>query len=165
MLDKDDTEELQENLKELKKTMAMLLRLSDETVPELKNEINEIIDKIKGGIDKTELAKQIKAVMNQVIVNNDYGSLLTAIETSSKTMINAVEKSSQKVEEWERKHHKRATWHIAIISGAMFFAIGFGVCYWWTKPTISQQQEIYSDIDSIAKFVNSHSGSGNNHKH
>lgn len=40
-----------------------------------------------------------------------------------------------------------------MISGAIFFCIGFAVCYWWNKPTVIQQQETTANIGIIAKYI------------
>lgn len=145
--------ELQRQLSNVEDLLALLVHVSDEKVPQLKNDIDDIVKNIKGGFDKEELAKQIRTVLNQVINQSDYAKLQTNIDTSTKKMIEAIEQSSRKVENWRDNYHNRSRWHIALISGAIFFCIGFAACYWWNKPTVSQQQEVYNNVSIIAKYV------------
>jgi hypothetical protein len=145
--------EFQRQLANVADLLELLVHVSDEKVPQLKNDISNIVDKIEGGFDKEELAKQIRTVLNQVINQSDYAKLQTNIDTATKKMIEAIEQSSRKVENWRDNYHNRSKWHIALISGAICFVIGFGVCYWWNKPTVSQQQQISNDIYTIANYV------------
>ena len=70
-------------------------------------------------------------------------------------MIDAVETSSRQVDQWRDNYQSRTRWHFALISGALFFCVGFASCYWWNKPTVSQQQKTAADIGTIAKYVSS----------
>ena len=145
--------EFQRQLANVADLLELLVHVSDEKVPQLKNDISNIVDKIEGGFDKEELAKQIRTVLNQVINQSDYAKLQTNIDTATKKMIEAIEQSSRKVENWRDNYHNRSKWHIALISGAICFVIGFGACYWWNKPTVSQQEQTRNDLYTIAKYV------------
>lgn len=87
-----DLRELQQQLNNIEELLGLLVHVSDEKVPQLKSDINDIVKNIKGGFDKEELAKQIRTVLNQVISQSDYCKLQANIEATAKKMINAVEK-------------------------------------------------------------------------
>lgn len=143
----------QKALDDMGDLLALIVDVSDNKVPQLRNDINEIVKNIKDGFDKEELAKQIRTVLNQVINQSDYSKLQANIDTATKKMIDAVETSSRQVDQWQDSYQSRSRWHFALISGALFFCIGFAACYWWNKPTVSQQQETAADIGTIAKYV------------
>jgi len=133
--------------------LSLIVSVSSEQVPQLKNDINDIVKNIKGGFDKEELARQIRAVLNQVINQSDYSKLQANIDATAKKMIDAVETSSRQVDQWRDNYQSRNRWHFALISGAIFFCLGFATCYWWNKPTIEQQQKITGNIGTLAEYI------------
>lgn len=145
--------ELQRQLANVEELLALIVHVSDEKVPQLKNDISNIVDKIQGGVDKEQIATQVRAVINKVLTESSYVKLERDIDTNTKKMIEAIEQSSRKVENWQDNYHNRSKWNIALIIGAICFCSGFGVSYWCNKPTVNQQQEIYSNIGIIAKYV------------
>jgi len=81
----------QKALNDMQDLLSLIVSVSSEQVPQLKNDINEIVKNIKGGFDKAELAKQIRTVLNQVINQSDYSKLQASIDATAKEMIDAVE--------------------------------------------------------------------------
>jgi hypothetical protein len=145
--------EFQRQLDNVADLLELLVHVSDEKVPQLKNDISNIVDKIEGGFDKEELASQVRAVINKVISESRYVKLERDIDINTKKMIDAITSSSRHIEQWRDNYHNRSKWHIGLISGAIFFCIGFGACYWWNKPTVSQQEQTRNDLYTIAKYV------------
>jgi ElaB/YqjD/DUF883 family membrane-anchored ribosome-binding protein len=152
-----DLVELQRQLNNVEDLLSLLVHLSDEKVPQLKNDINDIVKNIKGGFDKEELAKQLRTVLNQVINQSDYSKLQANIDTTTKKMIDAIESSSRKVDKWRDNYQKRSRWHFALISGAICFCFGFTSAFYWLKPSQAQQQKFLNDslknTDIIVEYV------------
>jgi ElaB/YqjD/DUF883 family membrane-anchored ribosome-binding protein len=137
-----DLQELQQQLNNIEELLGLLVHVSDEKMPQLRNDINEIVKNIKDGFDKEELAKQIRTVLNQVINQSDYTKLQVSIDSTAKKMIDAVETSSRQVDQWRDNYQKRSRWHFVLISAALFFCIGFGSAVYWLKPSFEQQENI-----------------------
>ena len=115
-----DLVELQRQLNNIEELLGLLVHVSDEKVPQLKNDINDIVKNIKGGFDKEELAKQIRTVLNQVINQSDYSKLQANIDATAKKMINAVETSSRQVDLWRAEAKSSSIWNWSFL----FFVIG-----------------------------------------
>ena len=152
-----DLVELQKQLNNMDEFLALFISVSDEKIPQLKNDINEIVKNIKCGFDKEELARQIRTVLNQAINEADYTKLKASIDATARKMIDAVESSSRKVEHWQDNYQLRSRWHYALISGAICFCVGFGAAVYWLKPSFEKQQEIINnntrDLKTIAVYV------------
>jgi ElaB/YqjD/DUF883 family membrane-anchored ribosome-binding protein len=152
-----DLVELQKQLNNIDELLALFLNVSDEKMPQLKNDINEIVKNIKDGFDKEELARQIRAVLNQAINEADYTKLKASIDATARKMIDAIESSSNKVEHWQDNYQLRSRWHYALISGAICFCIGFAAAVYWLKPSFEQQENILNRnttaLNTISTYV------------
>lgn len=154
--------ELQRQLSSVEDLLALLVHVSDEKVPQLKSDIDDIVNKIQGGFDKEELAKQIRTVLNQIINQSDYAKLQTNIDTATKKMVDAVETSSRKVEQLreESTFVNIASWSLlAFIIG---LAIGMGVIYFsafkglrnYQQNELEKYQNVINATDAYARFIN-----------
>lgn len=150
-----DLVELQRQLNSIEELLALLVHVSDEKVPQLKNDINDIANKIKGGFDKEELAKQIRTVLNQVINQSDYSKLQASIDATAKKMIDAVETSSRQVDRWraEAKSGNILSWSF------LFFVIGLfmgGIIIWTVQYNrIDRYQYVIDKTNVMAGYINS----------
>lgn len=150
-----DLVELQKQLNNIDELLALLVNLSDERIPQLKNDINEIVKNIKGGFDKEELARQIRAVLNQAINESDYTKLKANIDATARKMIDAVESSSRKVEHWQDNYQLRSRWHYALISGAICFVLGAGLMWSWQYKRIDKYQYAIDQTNAMSAYINS----------
>lgn len=152
-----EIQELKDQLDRVDVTLGLLVDVARERIPQLKNDINDIVKNIKDGFDKEELAKQIRTVLNQVINQSDYTKLRASVDDAAKKMIDAVETSSRQVDQWRDDYQKRSRWHFVLISAAIFFCIGFGAAIYWLKPSFDKQQDIINnnirDLKTIAEYV------------
>lgn len=150
-----DLVELQRQLNSIEELLGLLVHVSDEKVPQLKSDINDIVRNIKGGFDKEELAKQIRLVLNQAINQSDYSKLQANIESTAKKMIDAVETSSRQVNQWRDDFHSRSKWHIALISGVVGVLLGAGLLWWLQNSRIDKYQVAISQTNAMAGYINS----------
>jgi len=157
-----DLVELQRQLNSIEELLALLVHVSDEKVPQLKNDIANMVGKIEGGFDKEELAKQIRTVLNQVINQSDYAKLQANIDTATQKMIDAVAASTRQVDQL-RDEAKVSTiffWSLStFIIGAM---IGMGVIYIgsfralknYQQNDLQKYQNIINSTDAYARYIN-----------
>jgi ElaB/YqjD/DUF883 family membrane-anchored ribosome-binding protein len=152
-----EIQELKDQLDRVDVTLGLLVDVARERIPQLKNDINDIVKNIKDGFDKEELAKQIRTVLNQVINQSDYTKLRASVDDAAKKMIDAVETSSRQVDQWRDDYQKRSRWHFVLISAAIFFCIGFGSAVYWLKPSFEQQENISNRntaaLNTISTYV------------
>lgn len=150
-----DLVELQRQLNSIEELLALLVHVSDEKVPQLKNDINDIANKIKGGFDKEELAKQIRTVLNQVINQSDYSKLQASIDATAKKMIDAVETSSRQVDRWRDNYQSRSRWYFVLISLLIGMGLGIGGSYYITMKKFTQYQDVVDATNFYARYINS----------
>lgn len=150
-----DLVELQRQLNSIEDLLALLVHVSDEKVPQLKNDINDIANKIKGGFDKEELAKQIRTVLNQVINQSDYSKLQANIDTTAKKMIEAIEQSTRQVDRWRAEAKSGNIWSWSFL----FFVIGLfmgGIIIWTVQYNrIDRYQYVIDKTNVMAGYINS----------
>lgn len=150
-----DLVELQRQLNNIEELLGLLVHVSDEKVPQLKNDINDIVKNIKGGFDKEELAKQIRTVLNQVINQSDYSKLQANIDATAKKMINAVETSSRQVDQWRAEAKSSSIWNWSFL----FFVIGLfvgGIIIWTVQyHRIDKYQYAIDQTNGMAGYINS----------
>lgn len=150
-----DLVELQRQLNSIEDLLALLVHVSDEKVPQLKNDINDIANKIKGGFDKEELAKQIRMVLNQVINQSDYSKLQANIDTTAKKMIEAIEQSTRQVDKWRAEAKSGNIWSWSFL----FFVIGLfmgGIIIWTVQYNrIDRYQYAIDQTNAMAGYINS----------
>jgi ElaB/YqjD/DUF883 family membrane-anchored ribosome-binding protein len=150
-----DLQELQQQLNNIEEVLGLLVHVSDEKIPQLKNDINDIVKNIKGGFDKEELAKQIRTVLNQVINQSDYSKLQANIDTTTKKMIDAVETSSRQVDQWRDDYHSRSMWYFVLVSLVVGVGIGIGGSYYVTMKKFTQYQDVVDATSFYARYINS----------
>lgn len=158
-----DLQELQKQLNNIEELLGLLVHVSDEKVPQLRNDINDIVKNIKGGLDKEELALQIKTIFNQIINQSDYAKLQANIESTTKKMIDAVESSSRQVDRWRDGYQTRNRWYFALISLVVGLGIGVGGSYYlafknlkeYQQSDLKRYQDVINSNDVYARFVNS----------
>lgn len=150
-----EIQELKDQLDRVDVTLGLLVDVARESIPQLKNDINDIVKNIKGGFDKEELAGQIRAVLNQVINQSDYTKLQANIDSTAKKMIDAVETSSRQVDQWRDDYQKRSRWHFALISGAICFILGSGIMWKLENSRIEKYQYAIDQTNGMAGYINS----------
>lgn len=158
-----DLQELQKQLNNIEELLGLLVHVSDEKVPQLRNDINDIVKNIKGGLDKEELALQIKTIFNQIINQSDYAKLQANIESTTKKMIDAVESSSRQVDRWRDGYQTRSKWYFVLISLVVGLGIGVGGSYYlafknlkeYQQSDLQRYQDVINSNDAYARFVNS----------
>lgn len=150
-----DLVELQKQLNSIEELLGLLVHVSDEKVPQLRNDINEIVKNIKDGFDKEELAKQIRTVLNQVINQSDYSKLQANIDTATKKMIDAVETSSRQVDQWRDSYQSRSRWYFVLVSLIIGLGIGIGGSYYITMNKFTQYQNVVDATSFYARYINS----------
>lgn len=153
----------QKALDDMGDLLALIVDVSDNKVPQLRNDINEIVKNIKDGFDKEELAKQIRTVLNQVINQSDYSKLQANIDTATKKMIDAVESSSRQVDKWreETKINKIFNWSFSTFVLGLFLGLVFAYLFAFKELKDYQQNDLYkyqniiNYTDSYARYINS----------
>lgn len=150
-----DLVELQRQLNSIEELLGLLVHVSDEKVPQLKSDINDIVKNIKDGFDKEELAKQIRTVLNQVINQSDYSKLQASIDATAKKMIDAVETSSRQVDKWRDNYQSRSKWYFVLISLIVGLGLGIGGSYYITMKKFTQYQDVVNATSFYARYINS----------
>lgn len=150
-----EIQELKNQLDRVDATLSLLIDVAKECVPQLKNDINEIVKNIKGGFDQEELAKQMRIVLNQVINQSDYTRLKTNMDTATKTMTAAIETASRQVNQWRDNYQSRSRWHFALISGAICFILGSGIMWKLENSRIEKYQYAIDQTNGMAGYINS----------
>ena len=67
-----DLQELQQQLNNIEELLALIVQVSDEKVPQLRNDIEQIIGKIQTGIDVQRLKEKVQTTIDNAIESGNY---------------------------------------------------------------------------------------------
>ena len=72
-----DLQELQQQLNNIEELLALIVQVSDEKVPQLRKDIEQIIGKIQTGIDVKCLKEKVQITIDSAIESGNYTKILT----------------------------------------------------------------------------------------
>lgn len=72
-----DLQELQQQLNNIEELLGLLVHVSDEKVPQLRKDVEQIIGKIQTGIDVQRLKEKVQVTIDNAIESGNYTKILT----------------------------------------------------------------------------------------
>ena len=146
-----DLQELQQQLNNIEELLALIVQVSDEKVPQLRNDIEQIIGKIQTGIDVQRLKEKVQTTIDNAIESGNY----TKILSTAKEIKEAVNDANRAFSDYEKEVKSISTWHTGIIVGAIAFVLGAGLMWGWQYSRIDKYQYAISQTNAMSAYVNS----------
>lgn len=146
-----DLVELQKQLNSIEELLGLLVHVSDEKVPQLRNDIEQIIGKIQTGIDVQRLKEKVQVTIDNAIEAGNY----TKILATAKEIKEAVNDANRAFSDYEKEVKSISTWHTGLVVGAICFVVGAGLMWGWQYSRIDKYQYAIDQTNGMAGYVNS----------
>lgn len=146
-----DLQELQQQLNNIEELLALIVQVSDEKVPQLRKDIEQIIGKIQTGIDVKCLKEKVQITIDSAIESGNY----TKILTTAKEIKEAVRDANRAFSDYEKEVKSISTWNTGIVVGAICFVLGAGLMWAWQYSRIDKYQYAINQTNSMSAYINS----------
>lgn len=146
-----DLQELQQQLNNIEELLALIVQVSDEKVPQLRKDIEQIIGKIQTGIDVQRLKEKVQVTIDNAIESGNY----TKILATAKEIKEAVNDANRAFSDYEKEVKSISTWHTGLTVGAICFVLGAGVMWGWQYSRIDKYQYAIDQTNAMAGYINS----------
>lgn len=126
-----DLQDLQKQLNSIEELLGLLVHVSDEKMPQLKNDIDNIVKNVKSGFDAELLRKQAFEALNTAVSKADYTVLHKNLKQTSENLTSLINNLSKTVEKtYNNVDHWKNLYKDAEEQGSWSFSLGvfmFGV--------------------------------------
>ena len=146
-----DLVELKKQLDNVEELLALIVQVSDEKVPQLRKDIEQIIGKIQTGIDVKCLKEKVQITIDSAIESGNY----TKILTTAKEIKEAVRDANRAFSDYEKEVKSISTWNTGIVVGAICFVLGAGLMWAWQYSRIDKYQYAINQTNSMSAYINS----------
>ena len=143
--------ELQRQLANVEDLLALLVDVSDERIPQLRKDIENIIGKIQSGIDVSKLKETVQSTINNSINTANYTKMLD----TAKEIKEAVNDANRAFSYYEKEVKSISTWNTGLVVGAICFVLGAGLMWGWQYSRIDKYQYAIDQTNAMAGYINS----------
>lgn len=146
-----ELQELKDQLDRVDATLGLLIDVSDERIPQLRKDIENIIGKIQSGIDVYKLKETVQSTINNSIETANYTKMLA----TAKEIKEAVNQATQTFKDYEKHVESISTWQTGIIVGVLSFIVGVAGMWAFQYNRIDKYQFAIDQTNAMAGYINS----------
>ena len=146
-----ELQELKDQLDRVDATLGLLIDVSDERIPQLRKDIENIIGKIQYGIDVSKLKETVQSTINTSIETANYTKMLA----TAKEIKEAVTQATQTFKDYEKQVESISTWQTGIVVGVICFVLGVTGMWAFQYTRIDKYQYAIDQTNAMAGYINS----------
>jgi glycerol kinase len=155
-------EQLPKLQEQINQTLATLLSLEEEMLPEVQKKIQNIAELLTVGFDESKLKTQVVIALNQALTSSQIADITKSakgyqdtLNSSIKNLQTTILQIQGQANQYIEKTATHKSIYVGIITGALAFVAGAAVVWGVQYNRMDRYQFAIGQTDTMARYINS----------